>query len=325
MYVLGFDVGGTKIAICLAEVTFVDGKHACSIIASERIPGGSKQKPDSGVPQMNKVGNRLLLENLPPGETLHAVGVCVPGQIDLGKGTMTLSPNMQAWHDYPLVDKLRENFKVKVKFDNDANGAVVAEKCFGSAQRLENVVYLSMSTGVGGGILANGSVVRGESVLGGELGHLILDVNGPKCNCGMTGCFEAFCGGKRFEERAQEAAKDNPDHPFWKIEGVKKLEDICIRLIRDAAFSGCAESEKWWDEFCLRLAQGIGLCLMTFNPQMAILGTIAMHSGNMLFDKVNEYLPRFAWDKCIRDCQIVPSKLGAQIGELAGIAIAIMD
>jgi glucokinase len=326
-YVLGYDIGGTKVAICLAVCNEVNEEGVlipARIVASKRIPGGSKQGPDTAVPQMKAAGTELLEEQGVTAEALRAVGVCAPGPLDVINGEMLVSPNMPLWDRVPIVKELEDYFEVPVKFENDANGAVLAEYLFGTARGKKNAVYLTMSTGVGAGVIVNGQLVTGHSGLAGELGHNILDINGPKCGCGMNGCLEAFCGGKPFEDRAKAAARADENHPFRSIEEIEgDIEKLCVRVIRDAAFAGHEEAGKWWDEFCLRLAQGIGIAMMTFNPEVVVLGTIAIHSKELLLDPVREYLPRFAWKEMLNDCEIEPSILGTKIGELAGVAVAL--
>ncbi len=326
-YVLGYDIGGTKVAICLAVCNELNEDGAlipARIIASKRIPGGSKQGPDTAVPQMKEAGAELLKENGVEIKDLRAVGVCAPGPLDVLSGEMLVSPNMPLWDRVPIVKELENYFEVPVKFENDANGAVLAEYLFGTARGKKNAVYLTMSTGVGAGVIVNGQLVTGHSGQAGELGHNILDINGPQCGCGMYGCFEAFCGGKSFEDRAKAAARADENHPLRSIEVIDgDIDKLCVRVIRDAAIAGHEEAKKWWDEFCMRLAQGIGIAMMTFNPEIVVLGTIAIHSQELLLNPVREYLPRFAWKEMRNDCEIEPSILGTKIGELAGVAVAL--
>ncbi len=326
-YVLGYDIGGTKVAICLAVCNKVDetGNVApAHIVASKRIPGGGKQGPYTAIPQMKEAGDKLLEEQGVDKKDLKAVGLCAPGPLDIPGGKMLVSPNMPLWDNVPIVAEMTEHFQVPVHFENDANGAVLAEYLFGTARGKKNVVYLTMSTGIGAGVIVNGHLVQGHSGQAGELGHNIIDINGPQCGCGMYGCFEAFCGGKSFENRAKAAARADENHPFRTIPEIEgDIELINLRVIRDAATEGLPEAQKWWDEYCMRLAQGIGICMMTFNPEIVVLGTIAIHSGETLLGPVRESLSRFAWKEMIQDCTIEPSILGTQIGELAGVAVAL--
>ena len=324
-YVLGYDIGGTKIAICLAKCHNTQSSEIPGdIIAERRIAGGSKQGPGTALDEMIKAADQLLEEEGITPSDLKAIGLCAPGPIDIPNGLMLASPNMPEWDKVPIVEALTDHFATPVHFQNDANGGVLAEAMFGAASGKSDVVYLTMSTGIGGGVISNNVLIDGVSGIGTELGHIILDAKGPKCGCGMHGCFEAYCGGKASEKRLQKIASSVPNHPFMSLPGVEgEVSNLDLKVLTDAAKAGNKAALEFWDEYCKRLAQGIGACLMTFNPQTVILGTIAIHNGDFLMKPVKEYLKQFAWKEHLADFNLSTSSLGTRIGELAGIAVAL--
>ena len=314
--VLGFDVGGTKIAVCLAD-------SAGTVLGSARI-GTKDRHPDQVLPEIVSAGMDLLDQAGIKSHQLHAIGIGAPGPIDIPKGLMLSSPNMKSWNNVPIRDYLHENFGVPVAFDNDANAGALAEWIFGAGKGCRDMLYLTMSTGIGGGIIANGHLVQGTSGLAGEVGHVILDITGPKCNCGLTGCYEAFCGGRAIAQRIQRELAGQTDHPIVHHAG-GKLEDVDLVALEKAVRDGDSYANTLWAEMCLRNSQAIGIFINIFNPQKIVLGTLAWAAGDLFMKPVLKELPRFCWPETLRDCDVVPSALKRKIGELSGACIALNE
>ena len=187
--VLGFDIGGTKIAICLA---MSDG----TIIATGRVDNKMKT-PDEVLPQAVAEGERILASAGISKQELRAIGISSPSPMDFDKGLICNPCNLNGWIDVPIRDYLGKAFETEAFFDNDANGAGLAEWFFGAGKGTQNMIYLTMSTGIGGGIVTNDTLVRGTGFYGGEVGHVVIEANdGRLCGCGHHGCYEAYCGGR---------------------------------------------------------------------------------------------------------------------------------
>ncbi len=316
--VLGFDIGGTKIAVCLADST---GK----ILAKERMEGGSTQSYEAVLPRMVEISRSLVKQAGLQMKDVHACGISAPGPIDLAKGIVVESPNMP-WRNATIRDDLARELGITAYFDNDANAGMLAEWFFGAARGTRNALYLTMSTGIGGGVLTEGLLLHGANGNAGEVGHVILDVHGPVCGCGMRGCFEAYCGGLNMTKRMQALLRDRPDHPIMRLPEVKgNLKALGYPALIPAVRADIPLALELWDEVCLRTAQGIGLMLMAYNPEVVVLGTIALHAGDLLLEPVRRHLPRFAWRDVRAPAKISVSALGASIGELAGPATALYN
>ena len=165
--VLGFDIGGTKIAICLA---MSDG----TVLASGRVSNKMK-KPDEVLPLVVAEGERLLAEAGLAKKDLRAVGISSPSPMDFDKGLICNPCNLNGWIDVPIRDYLGKAFETEAFFDNDANGAGLAEWFFGAGKGTQDMIYLTMSTGIGGGIIAGGKLLRGKHNLAGDVGHISID------------------------------------------------------------------------------------------------------------------------------------------------------
>ena len=161
----------------------------------------------------------------------------------------------------------------------------------------------------------------------GELGHAVLDVHGPVCGCGMRGCFEAFCSGRNVALQLRRMVENDPDHPLMSMPEVAgDPENLKFETLRLGVERGIGVAEEFWDELCLRMAQGLGLYLMVFNPELVLLGTIFYYSGDMLMKPVQHYLPRFTWPKMLDSCRFELPGLGhKRIGEMAGVSVALYE
>lgn len=311
--VLGVDIGGTKIALCITDT---NGE----VFASDRIDMASYEEV---LPQIIEKSKKMAEKASIPWSEIRSCGVCAPGPLDMAGGKIMKSPNM-TWDAVPIRDDLQAAFSMPCALENDANAGVLAEWFFGCSKGLKDVIYLTMSTGVGGGIICNGKLLTGKIGIAGELGHVVLDVNGPACGCGQYGCLEAFCGGKNVAMRLQEELKNRPDHAMFKLPCVDgKIENLNFQAVREGAKACIPLAMQMWDEICFRLAQGLGLYMVSFNPEQIVLGTAAYYAGDFLLNPVMAYLPRFAWKDFRDSCEIRTSELGLKIAELAGASVAL--
>lgn len=314
--VLGFDIGGTKIAVSLGSL---DGR----VLASERIPTGAKADYAEVLPRMVETARAVVQAAGVPADSVLACGICAPGPLDIPHGRMLKSPNM-AWDNVPIRDDLADALELPVYFDNDANGGALAEWFFGAGQGCRDFIYLTMSTGVGGGIIANGALLQGTTGLAGELGHIVLDPDGPLCHCGMRGCLEAYCGGRSVSDRLKRTMRESPVQEIMDSPNVQgDFDKLDYLTLREAVHRNVPFAVQFWDDVCMRLAQGMGIHMMSFNPELIVLGTLAVYSGDLLMSRVNHYLPRFVWSSVLQNCRIQPAALGSEVGELSGPCVAL--
>ncbi|MCU0858346.1 MAG: ROK family protein [Pontiellaceae bacterium] len=313
MNLLGIDIGGTKMALSI-------GNERGEIMADQRFP------TDCGNPQATlsravEVANELIVKAGLTVEQIDAIGISSPGPMCSRRRMILETPNLKGWANFKIGDFFEEKLKRPVFMQNDANGAGMAEYLFGGCKGLD-LVYVTMSTGIGGGIVANGKIVSGINDLGGEVGHITLDINGPLCGCGKTGCWEAYCGGKTMADhiRAEIVANKIPTAILDLVGGDPariSMKEICAAVRAGDAYA-CGK----WDVFIEKMAQAVGILLQTLNPQAIVMGTIAIYDGDLFLPQMMERLPRYAWQSSIDVCRIEPSVL-KNIGELSAIAIAI--
>lgn len=312
MHLLGIDIGGTKIKICV-------GDEKGNIFYSEDLQTQPFHGAEKALPaifaQVEKCMQKI--------KDIQAIGLSCPGPIDQKKGMLLYPPNLKGWENTQIVSLFEKKFSLPVFFNNDANCAALAEWMFANQQKVQNFVYLTTSSGMGGGIIIDGKLVQGETDTAGEVGHIILDIHSPLMTGGLRGTFEAFCGGISVAKQIQEDLHQSKiDTKILELAD-NKIENISMEHLIEAVQSKDGYAEKIWDQFIERLAQGIGILLMTLNPERIILGTIAVHSKDLLFKPLKEKLPKYAWKEPIEACYIGMSEIHEKMSELSAISIAL--
>lgn len=304
MTVVGIDIGGTKITVCLGDL---EGK----ILESKRLPTKDLGSADEALPKIEAEIRSLL------GDTkAEGIGIAAPGLVSVKRGMILNPPNLPGWRDVKIVEYFERAFSLPVVLNNDANACALAEWIFGAAKGVDCLIYLTMSTGMGGGIVISSQVINGASDTAGEIGHFILNPEGPVCHCGLKGCFEAYCGGQALSERIAEKIASE------KVNTVlSKGPEISMKTLLAAVKEGDSFAMSVWQKYIDRLAQGIGVLIMTLNPDAVILGTIAFHAGDLLLTPLMKQLLRYAWPAPIESCRIELTALGRDIGTYSSIAL----
>jgi glucokinase len=317
MRILGVDIGGTKTSVCIAD-------ERGDMRASRRIPTLAEQGPEDGIRRTVDLCRQLMDECEVRPDGIDAIGVSAPGPVSLKRQMMLCPPNMLAWRNVPLVRMFSDALGRPVFMNNDANACVLAEHLFGSCKGQPDMVYLTMSTGLGAGVISNGRLVQGTEDLGGEVGHHVLDAQGPPCPCGQRGCWEIYCGGMNMANRLRERiVRESIRTAILERAGGDPAK-IDFRVFLEAVRGNDAFALEAWHEYVERLAQGVGTVIMFFNPAVIIMGTIAIHAGDFLLEPLRAALPRFAWGPSVESCRILPSALGTRIGDLSAVAVALV-
>jgi len=311
---LGIDLGGTKTVLALGDGS--GNVRARSRRATE--PSGDAERD---VARLVEDARSLLRQaGVTPGD-LAAVGIAAPGPQDRAAGLVLNPPNLPGWGRVPLRAALEDGLGVAVRLENDANAAALAEWRFGAGRGFDDVVYLTLSTGVGAGLVLGGRLQAGRSGNAGELGHLPVAWDGDPCRCGQRGCLEAYVGGAAWtrrlsvhtpgDSRVAELAGDGPPLPEHVIAAAEAGDRFA-----------CAEVARF-NEYLVR-----GLCAVVFTlaPQVIVLGTIAAAAGEQLcLQPVRDSLARRVWPELARDVEIRAMQLGERLPELAGLCVAFPE
>lgn len=312
---LGFDIGGTKLGIGLGDS---DGK----LLGTSRRDNRNTD-PAEVLPWMVAESKRLVAEAGLTMDKIDAFGISAPFPADAARGIMTKPTNNPLWRNVPILEYLKKELGIPGCFENDANCGALAEWFFGAGKGCKDFIYLTLSSGIGGGIIAAGNLVRGGRALSaGELGHICLQLDGRNCSCGMKGCYEAYCGGVALAQRMREEIAEHPDSLLNKLCGGDKSK-LDMHLLEEAYRAGDAYAAELWEEMSLRNAQAFGLFINSFNPEKLVLGTLAWAIGDIYIDPILKHLDKFCWKEPKEACRIVCSGLKREIGSYAGIAAAM--
>lgn len=313
-YVIGYDVGGTKLGIGLASA---DGK----LLGSAMLPNKDTY-PEPVLQETLRVSKQLIDKAGLKLSDIAAFGVSSPYPADPVNGIMTAPTNNKFWRNVPIRKYFEDNLGIPGTFENDANCAALAEWFFGAGRGCKDFIFLTMSTGIGAGIVAADRLVRGKGFYAGEIGHAVVKPDGRYCNCGQRGCYEAYCGGRALALHLQAELRKMPDNMMVKmVDG--KLEDIDMIVFEKAVRAGDPFAVEQWDDMSRINAQVFGMLLNIFNPERLVLGTFAWAIGDLFLDPIRKYLPKYAWKKTLEDCEIVPGELKREMAAYAGPAAAI--
>lgn len=309
---LGIDVGGTKVAFALADA---EGR----ILAHERRPTEPSGSPERDVERMVGAARGLLERAGVASAELAAVGLSLPGPIDAERGCVLTPPNLPGWDEVPVARQVEAAFGCCVRLENDANAAALAEWRYGAGQGAEDLVYLTMSTGVGGGIIAGGRLVRGQGGNAGEVGHVPVEWEGERCACGQRGCLEAYAGGRAWSQRLQ--AETPEGSRMLALAGARAaLSPVhVVQAAQEGDAFALSELERWNGY----LARGIVGLAFTLAPEVVVLGTIAVAAGEALcLEPVRRRVREHLWPGIARGLSIRPAALGEELPYYAAICAA---
>lgn len=224
---IGVDLGGTNIKIGMVSS---DGR----IISKTSLKTESEKGPKHVI---NQIIDGIKILNDSRKIKIKGIGVGFPGTVSTKTGLVESPPNLPGWGKVDLRKKIEKEFKVKVYIENDANAAAIGEMIFGAGKKFDSFVMVTLGTGVGGGIVINKKIFHGETGAAGELGHVIIDLKGPHCNCGSIGCVEAYAGNNYLKTRVRTELADNSDSTLWHLIS-NDLHNVSPKNIQSAAEAG---------------------------------------------------------------------------------------
>lgn len=311
-FAVGVDLGGTKI---LTGVGDRQGK-IISEVKKATAPGEGLE----AVIQRIALSVQEAIENagLKP-EQVCGVAVGTPGPLDIGRGFVYQAPNL-GWKDVPLKKLLEEELGLSVHLENDANAAALGANRFGAGAGSKDMIYITVSTGIGGGLILNGNIYHGTGDGAGEIGHMTIDPSGPRCSCGKRGCWEAIASGTALIRKAAEALESGEDSVLreWLNEG---------RELDGALIAAAARQE---DRLALNLYHqegfylGIGLAnlINLLNPEVIVMGGGVTNAWELFAESMQDALQEYTLAAPLSQVEIKRSVLGSRVGLLGALAVA---
>jgi glucokinase len=314
---IGVDIGGTKTAIVLCS----EPPAIVERIAFATLP---ERGPDRGLTMIRQSIQKLVqTHKIRPGQ-IEAIGISCGGPLDRRRGVIQSPPNLPTWNSVPIVDVLKEEFKVDCRLENDANAGALAEHRFGAGQGVQNMAFLTMGTGLGAGIILEGRLFHGASDMAGEIGHVRLTGSGP-VGYNKAGSVEGWASGCGMAQ----AAKERVVSAMERGEVTSLVAQLATNRILTA--KDVADAARQGDQLACeivrntgtRLGEALAILVDLLNPELIVIGGMAMRIGESLLEPARAAMRREALPAAANACRIVPAALGESIGDIAAVCVAM--
>jgi len=321
-FVVGVDLGGTQVRVAVLQ--------GATLLSRVDLLTGENPLPDRLFPRIYDAIQQACEQAGTRTEQIAGIGIGSPGPLNGESGIVFDPPNLPGWHNVPLRDLFARHHDLPVVVENDANTAALGEYLFGAGRGSQNMVYLTISTGIGGGVILDGKILRGVSGTAAELGHITIDRHGDRCNCGNIGCLESIASGTAIARHAKELMAEDADFLHWvqekwlcqRAEMEPKAESeapawntfVDARLIGEAAAEGIPGACEIMRNAADALGIGLINVLHIFNPELIILGGGVTQAGSLLIEPALRIVQERAM-KVPRDAvRIVQAHLGTDVG-----------
>ena len=288
---IGIDVGGTNVKIAL-----VNDKG--EIIYSNSVPTRAEMGYEYTVNNIKQAIHDLLKETKLSTKDIEGIGFGFPGQVDYKAGIVRNAPNIPGWVEVPIAKLIEDEFKIPTRVDNDVRCAALGELNYGAGKGCENLICITVGTGIGSGLIVNGKLVRGASNAAGEIGHIKLQINdGPICGCGDTGCLEAFASGPSIVAMAEDYIRGGKSTKFREMANGGAITPYIV-----------CEAAKAGDPV------GMASVVNLLNPEKIIVGGGVADAGDLLLQPLTETLKKRAMKIAGSAVEVVPAQLGNTAG-----------
>ncbi len=318
-FIIGMDIGGTKCAVLLAECI---GNNV-SFHGRIEFTTDLTVSPENIIQTLCKSGEQLIRENIRSNVELQGIGIACGGPLDSKNGVILSPPNLPGWNHVDVAEMVQTYFHVPVRLVNDANAGAIAEWKFGAGRGADNIVFLTLGTGCGAGLILNGKLYEGSTDNAGECGHIRLEKYGPP-GYGKCGSMEGFCSGGGIAELGRLIGRAYMQAGMkTALEPYIKSGNLTAKDIADQARNGDPASCEVFQMAGRQLGRGISIIIDLLDPERIILGGMYMRCKDLLDKEMNKTVREESLRVPTENCEIVPAALGEQIGDYAAIAAAL--
>ncbi len=312
----GVDVGGTKTAIVLSSAP-------PEILGRMEFATAPEQGPDQTLQKITASLHSMLLAQGATPAALAGIGISCGGPLDRNTGVVQAPPNLSTWIDVPIVDILAGEFRCGVSLENDANAGAVAEHRFGAGKGYHDMVFLTLGTGLGSGIIINDHLYCGANDMAGEIGHVRLTRGGP-VGYNKAGSAEGWASGAGMAQIAERAlmAAERSGRRTALLDGLKNGR-VTAKDVGLAAQAGDAVARSIVRKSGKKLGEALAILVDILNPECIVIGGIAMRLGEMILVPARESMKKEALAQAASVCKVVPAQLGERIGDVAALCVAM--
>ncbi|OGN92128.1 MAG: hypothetical protein A2Z70_03190 [Chloroflexi bacterium RBG_13_48_17] len=314
--VLAVDLGGTKtiVAAVLPSGKIVSRKYYLTL---------ADEGARAVLNRLSSAINRSIAQSGLKNTELIGIGIAVAGILDTRKGIVTTSPNLPGWHNVQLRDVIAARSGLVTYLINDASAAALGEHRFGAGRGFDNMLYLTASTGIGGGIIINGELYSGADGCAGELGHITIEANGPQCHCGNFGCLEALASGWAIAREAVTRINHGDSSSITELVN-GRLENVTAETVATAARGGDGLACEIVAKAANYLGIGLANLVNIFNPELIVIGGGLSKMGNMLLNPAEKVIKERAFRLPAQSVRVVRARLGSNAG-IIGAAAYVYD
>lgn len=315
---IGIDIGGTKCAVVMGEVTE-------SIRIADRIafPTWADKGYEQASERIFAAVEEMMIRHGLAAKDVRAIGVSCGGPLNSKRGVVLCPPNLPGWVDVPIVALLEERFKVPAFLQNDAKACALVEWKMGAGRGCHDMIFLTMGTGMGSGIIAGDRLVSGANDMGGEVGHIRIEDDGP-VGFGKRGSFEGFTSGGGIALLAQGMARDalQSGTPFSFGSDEEAIAALDTKMLAQAAQAGDKDALRIFRIVGEKLGKGLALLIDILNPERIVIGSVFVRCENLLRPAMEEVLRRECLPFSLEACRVVPAGTGEDLGDLASVMVA---
>ena len=315
MYLLGFDIGGTKCAVVTARWE----NEEITLLKKEKCDTDRTLSPTAMIDKLISMADTIL-DGKP-----DAIGISCGGPLSSKDGVILCPPNLPGWINVPIVEQIEAHYGVPAHLQNDANACAVAEWKFGAAKGKDNVIFMTFGTGLGAGLILDGRLYSGTNDNAGELGHIRLDRFGP-VGFGKAGSFEGLCSGGGIAQLGYTMALEQTQmgrRPSYFPVGSTQA-DVTAKTIAEAAYAGDETAIEVYRVCGEYLGRGLSMIIDLLNPQVIVIGSVFTRSRDLLWESAKKVIDREALRDAADCCEVVGAGLGEHIGDYAAVATALL-
>jgi glucokinase len=312
--ILGIDLGGTKILTAV-----IDARG--NIRARNHSVTSSGNGPEAVMKEIWESARRSFDQASMDVGGIDAVGIGTPGPSNPETGVLFTLPNLPGWQSVPIESILEKEFNKNVFLINDTNAAALAEFHFGAAKGLRHVIYITVGTGIGGGIIIDGSLYTGAIGTAAELGHMTIDDKGPRCNCGNIGCWETLASGTALAREGRRKIREGTQTAILEYAS-GDIDKVDAKTIQIAAERGDTLAKELIAQTGYYLGVGLANLLNVFNPEMIIIGGSIANMGEIILSPAYQTAKERAYDVAYATVKFAAAKLGGNTGVLGAAAFA---
>ncbi len=306
---IGIDLGGTRLRVAVADARGT----VKSVI---RVDTEAGRGPDFVIDHIVETIDQALARSRQGRRGVAAIGIGLPGPLNGATGMVYSPANLPGWHNVPLSQILTRRTGIRVFLEHDASLAAFGEWRRGAGKGRRHLAYVTVSTGIGAGLILHGQLYSGAGGIAGELGHIVIQPGGPRCTCGNRGCLEALASGTAIARMAREALAGRARTSLRRVSGPNRPD---ARDVNQAARHGDAVARRVLEQAGAALGVGLGTLVNLLNPELIVLGGSVMRAGSLIRKPMQASLRASSWEAAQWGLRIVPPALGQDVGLIGAV------